>query len=194
MTTFGIGEMLDIIQDVVQNPHLFQRRQLLIQFKPNVPLQLVVVCTQRFHVQKRIGSFVHPHRPLQRALCTRVEPVAQSVVDERTMQSIHQFVHASLVFFTSRMSLSRFKQCGENRSAFGKELFPDVEVHSFVWVVQQLDEGVEFVGLHVTDCEGADVLKTTRDIHAFRSAPHAVFTSIVLIASQLLGHSEAIFG
>ena len=110
------------------------------------------------------------------------------------MQTIHQFIHASLVFFTSCVGFPRFEQCGENRSAFGKKLFPDVEVHSFVWVVQQLDEGVDFVGLHMTDCEGADVLKTTRDIHAFWSAPHAVFTSVVLIASQLLGPSEVIFG
>ena len=89
--------------------------------------------------------------------------------------------------------LAGLEQCRENCSAFGEELFPDMEVHSFVWVVQQLDEGVDFVGLHMTDCEGADVSKTTRDIYAFLSASRAVFTSVVLIASQRLGLTKVIF-
>ena len=106
LATFGIGEGLHIVQDVVQDAHLFERRQLFVEFQPNVALQLLIICPQLVHVQQRIGRFVYPQSPLPRALGARIKPISEPVVHEGPMQTVHQLIHASLVFFTSGMGLA----------------------------------------------------------------------------------------
>ena len=70
-------------------------------------------------------------------------------MDVRTVQAVDQLIHAAFMLLATCVRLAGLEQCRENCSAFGEELFPDMEVHSFVGVVQQLDEGVDFVGLHL---------------------------------------------
>ncbi len=98
------------------------------------------------------------------------------------------------MLFALGMGFSGLKQSWQDRSAFGQQLVPNVLVNPFIGVIQKLDQGVDFIGLHVA-CRllGAVGTKTTRHFHVLQEGRCAVFTSLVLMAWEVVEPLLVIF-